>query len=1131
MRCAKCATENPPDRKFCGECGARFVLRCLKCGKENSPPFKFCGECGAPLDSEFADQRTLSYKRTDSTLILDPETKGLTVKSSSAASSDGERKTVTALFADIKGSTELAQDLDPEEARAIIDPALTLMMDAVRRYDGYIVQSTGDGIFALFGAPVAHEDHPQLALYAAVRMQDEIRRYGDKLLSRGGVPIEIRVGANTGEVVVRSIETSAAQPEYSPIGHTTNLAARMQAVARSGSIVVSEPTRRLVEGYFTLKTIGPTRVRGITEPVPVYEVTGVGPLRTRLQASVRRGLTKFVGRETEIQQIERVLELVKAGHGQIIAVIGEPGVGKSRLFYEFKATSSSACMVLEAFSVSYGKASAYLPVIDLLHGYFEITPEDDARKRREKVGGKVLMLDRALEDALPYLFSLLGISETPDLLAQMDGQVKKRRTLDAIKRVLLRESLNQPLIVIFEDLHWIDGETQALLNLLADGIANAHILLMVSYRPEYHHEWGNRSHYVQLRLDPLGSQNAAEMLSGLLGESPELGPIKRTIIERSEGNPFFIEELVQALLDEGVLVRNGTVKVGRSVSQLRIPPTAQAVLAARIDRLPADQKELLETLSVVGREFSMGLIREVAQLFDVELDRLLGDLQLAEFINEQPAFPEAGYIFKHALTLEVAYNSILVERRKQLHERVGTAIEQVYASSIDDHLAELAHHYSRSGNLSKAFEYYERAGRQAVQRSAYEEAMHDFTTALELLQRLPRNAERDQRELALQSSLGPVLMATKGWAALETAKVQLRAYELAKTSGTPEQRFSAVVGWWGIAYVSGRLSEARQRLKDILDFVRDHPDPVFVLEACHHEWSVALSAGELDAAQRHVERGLALYEAQLRSILHGASYSAHHPAVCGHGWGALVLWLRGFPAAAQRHANQAVSLAQELRDSLSLAWALMTRAQVHQVMREVQPALEAAETAIVRAEGYPNVLLWAQIVRGWAMAELGKADEGVRQIREAISDVSAGPGEFWSTYFLAQLAEACGKADRVGEALRAIAEALEFIQQNGERWWEAEILRLQGELLLRQNGSNVANAQSCFERAIRVAREQGARSLELRAVVSLIRLWQSQGNEQRAHSQLAELYSWFTEGFDTPDLKDAKTLLDELRAS
>ena len=362
MRCSKCGSDNREGRKFCTNCGTPLISSCPKCGAPIEPGEKFCGECGTAIGTS-----------TPYGPSVQPGPLRLKDAFPVTEVTDGERKTVTALFADIKGSTEIAQDLDPEEARALIDPALKLMIEAVRRYEGYVVQSTGDGIFALFGAPVAHEDHPQRALYAALRMQDEIRRYGDRLLSSGEVPIEIRVGVNTGEVVVRSIQTGDAQVEYSPIGHTTNLAARMQAVARSGSVVVSEATRRLAEGYFILKAIGPTRVKGLSEPVAVYEVSGLGPLRTRLQVSVRRGLTRFVGRNIELAQMHRVLELAKAGHGQIVAAIGEPGVGKSRLFYEFKAISQSGCIVLDAFSVSHGKASAYLPVIDLLHGYFGIT--------------------------------------------------------------------------------------------------------------------------------------------------------------------------------------------------------------------------------------------------------------------------------------------------------------------------------------------------------------------------------------------------------------------------------------------------------------------------------------------------------------------------------------------------------------------------------------------------------------------------------------------------------------------------------------------------------------------------------------------------------------------------------------
>jgi class 3 adenylate cyclase len=396
--------------------------------------------------------------------------------------SGGERKLVTHLFSDLKGSTALIEGLDPEDARAIVDPALQLMMDAVHRYEGYVAQVPGDGIFALFGAPIAHEDHPQRALYAALLMQEQMRRYSDRLREQGHPPLLMRIGINTGEVVVRSIHKEDLHTDYIPVGRSTNIAARMEQLAAPGTILVSEQTHKLTAGYFEFKPLGKTQVKGIEAPLSVYEVLGAGPLRTRLQVAARRGLTRFVGRYTEMEQMRGALVQAKAGHGQIVGVMGEPGVGKSRLFYEFKLTSLSGCLVLEAFSVSYGKASPYLPIIELLKTYFEITLEDDERKRREKVGGKVLMLDRSLEDTLPYLFSLLGIEDPASSLQQMDPQIRRRRTFEALKRLFLRESLNQPLILIFEDLHWIDTETQGFLDVLSESVASARILLGVGHK-------------------------------------------------------------------------------------------------------------------------------------------------------------------------------------------------------------------------------------------------------------------------------------------------------------------------------------------------------------------------------------------------------------------------------------------------------------------------------------------------------------------------------------------------------------------------------------------------------------------------------------------------------------------------
>jgi class 3 adenylate cyclase/ribosomal protein L40E len=561
MHCSKCGAENPDRAKFCEECASPLTRLCTSCNTENSPTAKFCIECAKPLESGGGKSQSSAAARS-------PIQVGTATPD---ASLEGERKTVTVLFADIKGSMELIEDLDPEEARAIVDPALKLMMEAVQHFGGYVAQSTGDGIFALFGAPVAHEDHPQCALYAALRMQEELKRYSDRIRTEGRLPVQARVGVNSGEVVVRSITTGEGRAEYAPVGHSTGIAARMQTLAPVGSIAATEQIRKLCEGYFLFKFLGPTKVKGVSEPVNVYEVTGLGPLRTRLQRAAARGYTKFVGRERETEALRHAAEQAKAGHGQIVAAMAEPGVGKSRLFFEFKAKNSSGWMVLEAFSISHGKASAYLPLLDLLHSYFRVTSDDDVRTRREKVTGRLLALDRTLEETLPYLFALLGFVEGEDPLGQMDGQVKKRRTLEAIKRILLRESLNQPLIVMFEDLHWIDEQTQEFLNLLADSLANSKLLLLVNYRPGHSHKWGSRTYYTQLRLDPLGSDSADEMLSALLGESPDMASLKKLIIERTEGNPLFMEEMYQAMLEDGVIARNGAVKLVKPLQSATFP--------------------------------------------------------------------------------------------------------------------------------------------------------------------------------------------------------------------------------------------------------------------------------------------------------------------------------------------------------------------------------------------------------------------------------------------------------------------------------------------------------------------------------------------------------------------------------
>ncbi len=1115
MRCLSCNYDNPADASFCMKCGTKVENRCPSCNTVNPADANFCRKCGRAKESGAPDVSTSSTPAPKTSHIEFSQGR------QTAEGLEGERKTVTALFADLKGSTELMEDLDPEEARAIIDPALKLMIDAVHRYDGYVVQSTGDGIFALFGAPVAHEDHPQRALYAALRMQEELKRYSAQVLAEGGTPIHGRVGINTGEVVVRSIQTGAGQVEYTPIGHTTNLASRMQTAAPVGSIAVSEASRRLCEGYFILKPLGATKVKGVSEPVNVFEVTGLGPLRTRLQRAVGRGLTRFVGREAELAQIRRALELAREGHGQIVAAMGEPGVGKSRLFFEFKAVAQSGCLVLEAYSVSHGKASAYLPVIDLLKSYFRIASEDDERARREKVAGKVVILDRSLEDTLPYLYSLLGISESDDPLAPLDPQTRRRRTLEAIKRILVRESLSQPLIVEFEDLHWIDSETQALLNLLVDGIATARILLLVNYRPEYHHKWGNKTYYTQLRLDPLGREGAQELLTALMGDDESTLPLKRLIIERTEGNPFFMEEMVQALFEQGVLARNGAAKLVKPLNEIRVPPTVQAILASRIDRLPAAEKELLQTLAVLGREFSSRLIKHVAGKSDDELERMLSVLQLAEFIYEQPAMGDVEYTFKHALTLEVGYNSVLAERRRLLHERAAQAIEALFSGRLEDHLSELAHHYDRSGNARKAVEYLGRAGHLVAQQTAHSEAVGYFKRAIELLKNLPDSAERGRQEFDLQMALNWSFWILNP-ADPEREPVLIRARELSEQVGEDAEQMEVLLQLAYFRWVRREYGVARELAEQLLAFAEPAKAAAMVAGAHSVLGTTALYLGDLDAAREHLELAVALFGPGPFRNFGEAQYAAFAT-------GALTttLLLLGYPAAALRKSREFLDAMRRLSDPASLLTALAWEVLNHVLLRDSRTALERAEEllVIVAEHGMPFYSALAAFFRGCALAEEGRGQESLAEMSRALPALE---GNMATTSFYAQLADSYRKNGRPEEGLTTVATALRETERGGERMVETELYRVKGELLLIRDPPDEAEAERCFRTSIDIARRQAARFLELRATTSLARLLKRQGKPDEARRMLAEIYNWFTEGFEFADLKDAKALLDEL---
>src|SRR5215471_7709258 len=734
MLCPQCRFDNRANVRFCEECGARLDVACPSCGAAVPPGRKFCGTCGKPLTAQgepaprFASPEAYTPKHLAEKILT------------SKGALEGERKQVTVLFADLKGSMELLADRDPEEARRLLDPVLERMMEAVHRYEGTVNQVMGDGIMALFGAPLAHEDHAVRACRAAVRMHETVGGYADELRRAQGLDVQIRVGLNSGEVVVWAIDNDLHM-DYSAIGQTTHLAARMEQLARPGSTLLTADTLRLAEGYIEVRPLGPVPVKGLPSPVEIYELIRFGPVRSRLQAAVVRGLTPFVGRDREVDKLREVLERASAGHGQIVAVAGDPGVGKSRLLWEFTHSHRvNGWLMLESTAMSHGKTISYLPVSDMLRGYFQIDERDDERRIREKVTGKLITLDESLRPALPAFFQLLDVaSEDAEWQAQ-DPNQRRRRTLDAVKRLLLRESQIQPVLLIFESLHWVDSETQAFLDSLVESLPTARALLLVSYRPEYQHTWGSKGYYTQFRIDPLPPESSEELLHALLGDDPGLRPLKEILVSRTEGNPFFLEECVRTLVETRALVGERAVyRLGREVQAIQVPVTVQAVLAARIDRLPIEARRLLQAAAVIGMDVPLNLLHAITNLPEDVLRRGLTQLQSAEFLYEVSLFPAVEYTFKHALTLDVAYSTLLQERRRALHARIVAAIEHLHADRVAEHVEQLAHHALRGEVWDKAVAYLRQAGGKAMERSAYREAAAGFEQALNALRHLPES--------------------------------------------------------------------------------------------------------------------------------------------------------------------------------------------------------------------------------------------------------------------------------------------------------------------------------------------------------------------------------------------------------
>jgi class 3 adenylate cyclase/tetratricopeptide (TPR) repeat protein len=1013
---------------------------------------------------------------------------------------EGERKQVTVLFADLKGSMELLADRDPEEARQLLDPVLERMMAAVHRHEGTVNQVMGDGIMALFGAPIAHEDHAIRACYAALAMQAAIRTYAEEARRAHGITVQTRVGLNSGAVVVRAIGNDLHM-DYSAVGQTTHLAARMEQLATPGSILLTADTLRLVEGLVQVTALGPIPVKGLPEPIEVFELVAASALRGRFQARVAGGLTRFVGRETELAALVQALERAGAGHGQVVAVVGEAGVGKSRLVYEcVHAHHLQGWRVLESAAVSYGKATPYFPVIDLLRRYTHVEERDDVRTIQAKVTGQVLTLDATLQETIPALLSLLDALAEDSPFRALDPPQRRQRTLEALERVLLRESQVQPLLLVCEDLHWIDSETQALLDNLVESLPTARLLLLVNYRPEYRHGWGGKTYYTQLRLDPLPPASTDELLQVLLGDEPNQAPLKRLLIARTEGNPFFLEESVRTLVETGVLIgAPGAYRLAQALPTIQVPATVQAVLAARIDRLRPEEKRVLQTAAVIGTEVPLPLLQAIAELPEAALHRGLAHLQAAEFLYETRLFPDHEYTFKHALTHEVAYGSLLQERRRALHACIVVALEALAGDRVAEQVERLAHHALRGEVWDKALVYCRQAGEKAMARSAYREAVGYFEQTLNALPHLPETRDMHEQaidlRLALRSALRLIGRFGRVLAYLREAESRAAALDDPRRLGQVSVFLSVHF------YLMGAHDQAIAAGQRALALATAGGDGVLRALANQYLGIAYQAQGDYHRAIDCFGQAVASFDETQRRERFG---QAMLPAVQSRANLARCHAELGTFAEGSTLGEEGLRIAEAVAHPASLMVAYRDLGLLYLRQGDLPKALPLLERAmgICRDADLQATFPGQATSLGAAYTLAGRIDDAVLLLMQAMEQAIAmerGTSQARCSFFLGEAKLLAGHLD---EAHALAEQALALTRTHQERGNEAYALRLLGDIAAHCAPPDVDAAATHYRQALLLAEELGMRPLQAHCHHGLGMLYATVGQRAQARTAL-----------------------------
>ena len=1079
VKCPRCSAESPPASKYCGACGALLAAVCSSCGRQSPLGQKFCGECGAALGAVPDPSKFISAESYTPRHLAE---KILT----SRAALEGERKQVTVLFADMKGSLELVADRDAEEARMLLDPVIERMMEAVHRYEGTVNQVMGDGIMAIFGAPVSHEDHAVRACYAALRMRETITQLSAELRRTQGVSIQIRIGLNSGEVVVRSIGNDLRM-DYSAVGQTTHLAGRLEQLSTPGSILITADCLRLAEGYVETKSLGPVALKGAPTPVVVHELLAAAPVRSRLQAAAARGLTPFVGRRAEMEALHESLRLAREGKGQVLAVVGHAGVGKSRLIHEFiHSPHTRGWLVLESKSISYGRATPYLPLIDFLKGYFKIQERDDTRTIREKVAGKVVLLDQALQESIPPVLDLLGALPEDHTFRLLEPVQRQERNARVVTQLMVVESRIQPVIMVFEDLHWTDMQTLGLLRSVIGSIRESRVLLLASYRPTdrddlsatepSYGKWEDQPHYRQVRLDPLAEESLEHLLQILLGSEPQLAPIKRFLVERSGGNPFFVEEIVRTLVESKVLTGiRGQYRLAQPFESVQVPATVHAVLAARIDRLDPDQKRLLQEAAVIGKDVPFLLLQAVVRLPEQELRARLQELQAAEYLYESRLFPELEYTFKHSLTREVAYSNLLREQARVLHAHVAEALARLAVDRPDEHVEQIAEHAEHGQLWAMAVEYLERSAKKAFALHANEEAEKYFRRAIDALRHLPSSEKTLELAVDLRFKLRNTLIVLCKLKEIQQClneATPIVAELRDKSRGARHASFMC-----NHHFLAAELRRAIEVGEQGLLLAREIGDRVAEAELLYRIGQGYHLRGEnrkaISLIEESLQRGLEQHERDRFEL-------AFVPVVAFRMWLVSILAECGDFKAGMTHARKAVAIASETQHPLSevLGWLAVG----HLALRkgDLDDAIDALERGVTLSDRYSLPIWRVRLVSalGVSLAHRGRVDEALKLTQEALANAEAMSLMVDQPMLHVHLGDALllgGRDVDAGvHARRALELALAHGNRRDEPWARLLLAR---SLALSQAGASDEPTKQ-LEMALHLALDCGARPLE-----------------------------------------------------